>query len=282
MIFRDRSDGRRLRLPAFNAIFPYLMKGRNASAVYFARDLDVENAVRYVHRRNAELGQTRLNLFGIILAAAARTIAEKPELNRFVKGHAVYQRKELSLSFVVKKRLTEDSREANAKIRFLPGDTILEAMDRINAAIDFARGDKPGADDKEVELVHRIPFGKAAVTGIFRILDFLNIAPRSMIATDPLFTSAYFANLGSIGLDAPFHHLYEWGSASLFVVVGRTFQKEVKHVDGSVSKRLHLSMKATVDERISEGIYFAHAASLFQKYVLHPELLELRSEGVKS
>jgi hypothetical protein len=33
-------------------------------------------------------------------------------------------------------------------------------------------------------------------------------------------------------------------------------------------------MRATVDERISEAIYFAHAASLFQRYLLHPELLE--------
>ncbi|MEI6874794.1 MAG: hypothetical protein WCL50_06650 [Spirochaetota bacterium] len=274
MLFKDRSDGKRLSLPAFNALIPYLLRGRNASAVYFARDLDVENAVRYVHRRNAELGSNRLNLFGLILTAAARTLVEKPDLNRFIKGRAVYQRRDISLSFIVKKRLTEEAHEANAKITFKPGDSILEAMDRINAAIEFARGEQPGPDDREIEFAHRIPFGKAIVTGLFRLLDSLNIAPAGMIRNDPLFTSAYFANLGSIGLDAPFHHLYEWGSASFFVVVGRTFQKEVRQGEGGPARRLHLSVKITVDERISEGIYFAHAASLFQKYIQHPELLE--------
>jgi hypothetical protein len=33
-------------------------------------------------------------------------------------------------------------------------------------------------------------------------------------------------------------------------------------------------VKFTVDERIAEGIYFAHAAALFQKLIAKPELLE--------
>lgn len=274
MLFRDRSDGKRLRLPAFNAILPYLMKGRNASAVYFGRDIEVENAMRYVHRRNAAGGNNRFSLFGILLAAGARTVMEKPQLNRFIKGRAVYQHRELSFSFVVKKRLTEAAGESIAKVRFEPGDTVETMMDRINEAIELARGDSKKADDREIELAHRIPFGKAAITKGFRLLDDLNIAPISMLRADPLYTSVFFANLGSIGLDAPFHHLYEWGTASLFVVVGRTFQKEVRLGDGSLARRTHIGMKATVDERISEGIYFAHAASLFQRYVQKPELLE--------
>ena len=274
MLFKDRPDGKRLRLPAFNALMPYLLRGRNASAVYFGRDVDVENAVKYVHRKNAEFGSNRFNLFGLILAAAARTIAEKPDLNRFIKGNAIYQRNELSLSFIVKKRLTEEAKETNAKIAFLATDTIEEAMDRINAEIEFAKGDEPGADDKLIEVLHGIPFGKALATKVLRVLDWLNITPASMIRTDPLYTSAYFANLGSLGLDAPFHHLYEWGTASMFCVIGRSFQREIKNRDGSFSKRTHIGIKVTVDERISEGIYFAHAAALFMRFIEKPELLE--------
>jgi len=274
MLFKDRADGRRLRLPAFNSLMPYLMRGRNASAVYFARDLDVENAIRYVHRKNAESGTNRYTLFGLILAAAARTIAEKPDLNRFVRSNAVYQRKTITLSFVVKKRLSEEARESMAKVAFGPSDTIEEALERINSAIEFAKGDEPGPDDRLIEFIHPLPFGKALVSGALRVLDFLNLTPASMIRTDPLYTSAFFANLGSLGLDAPFHHLYEWGTASMFVVIGRTFQKEVRGSDGGSVRRTHIGLKATVDERISEGIYFAHAAALFQRYVTKPELLE--------
>jgi hypothetical protein len=95
-----------------------------------------------------------------------------------------------------------------------------------------------------------------------------------MIDGDPLFASAYFANLGSLGLDAPFHHAYEWGTASLFVVLGRMFQKEAPGTEGGAARRHYINVKITADERISEGIYFAHAAALFQRLILRPEILE--------
>jgi hypothetical protein len=100
-----------------------------------------------------------------------------------------------------------------------------------------------------------------------------------MVAADPLFTSVYVANLGSIGLDSPYHHLYEWGTASLFMVVGRVFQKEARKSGngrlGAPELKHFVNIKFTVDERIAEGIYFAHAAALFQRLVAKPESLEL-------
>lgn len=275
MLFIDRPDGRRVRgISPFNAIMPFLMRGRNESAVYFAKDIDVENAVRYVHRKNAEFGENRFSLFGLIMVAMLRTFAEKPRLNRFVSGRTIYQRNHIAFSFIVKKRLTEEAAEANAKVFFDPADTSFSAMDRINAAIEKARGEELGPDDREIVTAHRIPFGKAVASGLFRLLDRFNIAPASMITSDPLFASAYFANLGSIGLDTPYHHLYEWGTASVFIVLGRMFQKEVVRNDKPPMRHHFITLKVTVDERVAEGIYFAHAASLFQRLISHPELLE--------
>ncbi|MGO8693836.1 MAG: hypothetical protein ACLQMF_09220 [Rectinemataceae bacterium] len=275
MLFIDRSDGRRVRdLPGINAIMPYLMRARNESAVYFAKDIDVENAMRYVHRRNAEEGGSRFSLFGLILAAAVRTLALKPRMNRFVHRRGVYQHKDLTLSFIVKKKLTEEAAESNAKIFFERGDTLSEAIERIDRGIEAARSNELGADDREVEMAHRIPFGKAVATGVFRLLDRFNMAPAGMIRTDPLYTSIYFANLGSIGLDTPFHHLYEWGTASTFVVMGRMFQKDIARSDGSITRHHFINFKVSLDERIGDGIYFAHAAALFQRFIVHPELLD--------
>jgi pyruvate/2-oxoglutarate dehydrogenase complex dihydrolipoamide acyltransferase (E2) component len=275
MIFIDRFDGRRVRdLPAFNAAIPYLMRRRNESVVYFAKDIDVENAMRFVKQKNAQAGESRYSLFGILLAAAARTLALKPRMNRFIHGRAYYQRNEISISFIVKKKLTEEAAETNAKVRLRPEDSLVEAMASINAVIEKARSDEPGPDDREVEIIHRIPGGKFLFTKIFRILDRLNLAPGWMLRNDPLYTSIYFANLGSIGLDTPFHHLYEWGTASLFVVMGRMFQKDVRRPDGSVARRHFVNLKVSIDERIGEGLYFAHAAALFQRLVAHPEQLE--------
>jgi hypothetical protein len=289
MLFYDRSDGERVRdLRAFNAILPYVLRRRSEAAVFFSKDIEVEAAMAYVRRRNAEPSQEteaetgspslrsaeRFSLFGLLIAAAARTIALKPRLNRFVHARAIYQRRDIWVSFIVKKALTEAATEGHAKVRLLPVDDIATIAERINGGIEAARSGAPGPDDREFALAHRLPFGKVAITRLFRILDRFNVAPARMIRADPLFTSVYVANLGSIGLDTPYHNLYEWGSASVFMVVGRIFQKETRRPSGAIELRHCVNVKFTVDERIAEGIYFAHAIALFQRLVSKPEALE--------
>jgi hypothetical protein len=307
MLFYDRSDGRRVRgLPAFNAILPYVMRKRNEASVLFSKDIDVEAAMAYARRKNSEPSVTdevrrsasgpataataavaaasaaaagddatrdRYSLFGVLIAAAVRTIALKPRLNRFVHRRGFYQRKGISVSFIVKKNLTEEAAEGTVKIRFDGQETIDSAMEKIRAGIEAARSGEPRPDDREYGLAHRIPFGKAVLTGAFKALDRFNIAPGRMIDADPLYTSVYIANLGSIGLDTPYHDLYEWGTASIFMVVGRIFQKETRRSGGEL--RHFVNIKCTVDERIAEGIYYAHAVALFQRLVDKPESLEL-------
>ncbi len=275
MVFIDRADGRRIRDPGpFHAILPFLMPGKNQSAVYFAKDIDVDAAVRYVHRRNAESGERRFSLFGIILTAAAQTFILRPKLNRFVHGRHLYERKDLSFSFIVKKRMTEDARESIAQVQFPPDLTADRAAEILEEAIAFARGDSLSPDEREQSILHRIPFGKGIVSRAFRLLDRFNIAPNFMLKADPLYASAFFANLGSLGLETPFHHLYEWGTASLFVVMGRLFQKETRGADGTLRKHSCVNIKVTLDERIADGLYFARAAALFQRLILHPERME--------
>jgi hypothetical protein len=288
MLFYDRSDGKRVRaLRSFDAILPYVIRKRNEAAVLFSKDVDVEAAMAYARSKNAEASvfsaapgtpkttqeRERYSLFGILVAAVVRTIALKPRLNRFVHHRGIYQRSAIAVSFIVKKSFTEVASEGHAKIRLRPEDGIAEVMEKISLGIETARSGESSPDDREYGLAHRLPFGKAIITAIFRLLDRFNIAPPSMVEADPLFTSVYIANLGSIGLDTPYHHLYEWGSASVFMVVGRIFQKETRRGVGT-ELRHYVNVKFTIDERIAEGIYFAHAMALFQKLVAKPELLE--------
>jgi hypothetical protein len=290
MLFVDRPDGRRVHgRPALSAIMPYLMRKRNESTVYFEKDIDIEEALRYVKRRNQETGSSRYSLFGLVMAAGLRTIMEKPSLNRFVHRRALYDRRELCFSFIVKKQLSESAAESSAKVFFEPGDSLDKAMERIEATIARARGEEPGPEDREIRFAHRIPGGKALITFLFRLLDRWNLAPAFMIRNDPLFATAWFANLGSLGLDAPYHHLYEWGTASIFVAMGRIEEREAGRGEGArpasgrpsagraepgQARRRFVTLKITVDERISEGIVFAHAAARFRRFLEKPELLE--------
>jgi len=91
---------------------------------------------------------------------------------------------------------------------------------------------------------------------------------------DPLYSSIYVANLGSLGLNAPYHHLYEWGNTSIFLVIGKMFSKELWHGGTRVRQR-YLELRLTIDERIADGYIFAAAASAFYRMLSNPELLEL-------
>jgi len=290
MIFYDRPDGKKIKQPhAMNALMPYMMRGRNESAVYYEKDIDMENALRYIRQKNSELASSsqlskaeyRYSLFGLVLAAAVRTVSLRPELNRFIHKRGLYQRNHIAISFIVKQKMTEEAPEANAKVFFEPADTLDSVTEKINAAIRHAREYGEGGDGEKIaKLAHSIPGGKALIMTLYRFLDRFNIAPWALIKTDPLYSTAYFANLGSIGLDTPYHHLYEWGNASIFVVLGKLFQKETRQ--GSSSAHHHyINFKVTLDERISDGLYFARSAALFARFFSHPELLELPIDEVR-
>ncbi len=279
MLFFDRPDGRRVRgLDAVKAVLPYVLRRRSESSVFFSRDIDVEEALAYLRAKSAESGGERYSLFGVLIAAAVRTIALKPRLNRFVHRRAVYDREGIWVSFIVKRSLTEDSSEANAKILFDPRDGLESATAKINAGIEAARSGDADRAGRMYRFYHSLPFGKALASLSMRVLDRFNIASRRMLDADPLYASVYFANLGSIGLDPPYHQLYDWGTASVFMVVGRVFQKEAPGRPGETGRvpprRHYVTVKFTVDERIADGLYFAHAVSLFQKLVSRPESLE--------
>ena len=274
MLLRDRCDGTLIRdLDPFQKAVPYLMPTRIGATVYFQEDIDVEAALALAQRINAAAGNRRIRLFHLFMAAAVRVLAEKPRLNRFLIGKRFYQRNHIALSFIVKKRITEDARETNAKIVFDPSDTLDRVAERIDAAVAAARTDHLGSDEKELFLLSRIPGGLAVASALFRFLDRLNLAPPAMIRSDPLYTSMYVANLASLNLAAPFHHLFDWGTASLFLVIGKLERKRVRREDGGKEERRIVTIKLSLDERISEGVYYAHAIDLFKRLLQNPEAL---------
>lgn len=273
---KKRYDGTLLKkLPPFRAINPFVMRGRNESAIYYTQLIDIESTHAFLKEQNrGKPRDKRFTLFHIMLCAVSRTLARRPQLNRFVSGQRIYQRNRIQLSFIVKKDISDDGQETNAKITFSPEDTLESARRRINTHIEAARRAEGNASDHEIGFVTKLP--RILINGLvegWRFLDHYGIAPKKMIELDPLYTSIYVANLGSVGLDAPFHHLYEWGNASIFMVIGRPKRHPIPVGNGHFESRLSIEMKYTIDDRISEGVYAARALRLFKEYVQNPAAL---------
>lgn len=284
MLVLDRCDGTRIKtLNPFQKVIPYIMTTRNGSAIYFSEDIDIEPALHLVKKLNMAEQTTKYTLFSVVLTAIVRVLEEKPHLNRFVMGKHVYQRKYMATSFIVKKALTEDARETDAKVYYEAGETLASVADKVQKAIAAAQSETLSPDEKEMYFLSSIPGAYRLATGLFRFLEHFNLAPPSMIRSDPLYTSVYVANLASLNLPAPYHHLYEWGNASVFVVMGKIDRRQITRKDGIIQQRRFMNFKITLDERISEGLYFARAIDLFRRYMANPAVLQNPSgkkEGV--
>jgi len=277
----NRPDGTYLKkLHPFRVMIPYLMRTRTESILFYPAQLDLTKTLPYLKKINKKRSDDdQVTLFHIIMNAAVRALAMKPQLNRYVSGNRFYQRNRLSFNFVVKKELNEKGEEVNKKVNFEYDETIDSIVPKCKSEIKDARSDSQSQDEKEMNLVVKLPrFMIMFIMWVFRKLDYYNMAPKSMIVADPLMCSCFVASLGSLGLDSLYHHMFEWGTNSVFLLIGKIKKVPVVDDKDRVVVREVVEVTFSLDDRVSEAVYFKNALDLFQKFVENPELLEKKPE----
>ena len=105
-------------------------------------------------------------------------------------------------------------------------------------------------------------------------LDIHGWIPASIIETDPYYTTCVISNLGSIKLNCGYHHLTNWGTCSVFCIIGEKSKRPVYHEDGTIEMREMLDLGLTIDERLADGYYYSKTIRLLKKLLENPELLE--------
>jgi hypothetical protein len=117
--------------------------------------------------------------------------------------------------------------------------------------------------DRELGLLLRLPGPlRRAAFGVERTADAWGLLPRSFIEPDPMFASMFVANLGIVGLEAAYHHLYEYGTIGSFCALGR--------YQADAAGRPWTTVRFTLDERIADGLYGARSLALFRSLVEDP------------
>jgi len=256
-------DGRRVKVHPYRRMMGFLLRGRNESVVYFEQRLDLTRTQPWLEQRGARL-------FHLILHAMALTLHDRERMNRFTVGRRHYQRNGVFLSFAAKKSMSDDAPLATVKRRFDKEETFDALVTSLSGDISEAKSDKPSHIDKELNILLKLPgFLLALLIGLLKRLYAWGLAPRSLVDTDPMYTSAFVANLGSIKLDAAYHHLYEHGNCPLFCVIG-TVQEVPAVVDGKLVAKPILTMRYSFDERVEDGLYAARTLKLFADRVEDP------------
>src|SRR5438132_12975230 len=121
---------------------------------------------------------------------------------------------------------------------------------RLHAAVGEGRSGRASATDREINLFLRLPAPVRRLgVRLVRRLDAWGLLPASFSADDPLYASAFVANLGSVGLDAAYDHLFEYGTIPIFVTIGRLQLAPVVLDDGSVGSREAFTLRCNCDRR---------------------------------
>ena len=273
----DRFDATLVRnLDPLHWFMPYIYPNRADNEAFIREEFDLTNLNAFLEKKNEGLDKAhRYTIFHAVSAAIVKAVTLRPQMNRFIQGRRLYQRDELSLGFVVKKQFRDNADEGLAFIKF-PEDTTIDSLhERIMAEIHECRSDKLDNSTKGMEMFTHLPrwLMRIAIFILHR-LDFYGKVPYDLIKADPNYASVFLTNLGSIKLNAGYHHLNNWGTTSVFVVIGEKARKPVFREDGTFEMRTMLDVGITLDERIADGYYYAKTVRLLKKLIENPELLD--------
>ncbi len=279
--FGDRYDGYKVyeQDPLFYLV-PYIMRSRLDSQVFFEEQIDVSHFRKFILEHKEDM--PNLSTYHIISAAAIRTIIEKPRLNRFVSGHKIYDRSYIRASLTAKKSMSENADEVLVMPEFEEDVTLYDVVQRFNESLDEARAEADSENDtaKTVKILNLLPgFLIKFVVWALRNLDAIGKMPKIINRISPFHSSLFITNVGSIALNSIYHHLYEFGTTSVFLAIGKKEHVNKLQSDGSVDTKVVISTKFVLDERICDGYYFSTAIKHFRRLIKNPELLLVPAKG---
>ena len=275
--FGDRRDATLLRdTDALHFIMGIIYPNRADNEAYIAERVNLEPIKAYLAKKNVEGIPFKYTFFHVILTALVKTVTLRPKLNRFYANENYYQRNKVTAGFVIKKEFSDGSEEAMALLEARPDATIDTIHEEIRQRVQATRNEqKMNTTDNSMDILNKLPrfLSKTAIRFI-RFLDRHGWCPDFLIGDDPNYSSVFLSNLGSIRLRSGYHHLTNWGTSSLFCIIGEKKWTPLYDQNGLVEMRETVDLGLTVDERIADGYYYSKSIRLFKYLLEHPELLE--------
>ncbi|MBQ2806515.1 MAG: hypothetical protein IJF08_05645 [Clostridia bacterium] len=286
--FGDRKDGRLVRtLYPMNKFMPFIMRTRNDACNQFADSIDMTETDPYI-RSKIKQGMVHFSFLHVFLAAYVRTVAKRPEVNRFVSGNRIYARNNIVVNMTIKTTMSADSPDTCIKVYFEPTDTIDQVYEKFNAAVQAVKdeseqkADGESAFDKTARVLSGLPrFVLLRVIDLLTWMDNHRILPQALIGVSPFHGSLFVTSMGSLGIRPIYHHLYNFGNLPIFVSYGNKRMELTLDDEGNVHKKRMIDLKVVTDERICDGYIYASAFKTIRNLLEHPKVLEQSPEMVK-
>lgn len=244
--------------------------------------IDLITEIEKFVREHAATDIPGLKTYHVVIAAMIRLISQRPYLNRFVMGSKIYARNHISISMALKRSMSDDSETTTIKPIFKHDDILKDVVEKFNEAVEANKKVvKENQTDFVAKLIGNLPgiFVKFVV-GTLANLDKVGLMPKVINKVSPFHTSLFITNLGSIGINPIYHHIYEFGTTSVFVALGKKYTEREIDEEGNVVRRRYVDLKVVADERICDGYYYALSMRMLAKIFRNPEVLLKKPESV--
>lgn len=260
-------------------ITPHMVPDRCDNEAVLTELFDMTAVEAYLAKKNADGPEFKYTFFHVICAAIAKVLVLRPRMNRFYAGRRLYDRNDILFAFVVKKKFEDNGAEALAIIK-VDKDGEVSPVEQLHGKVkdivySVRKENKTEGTTEKMGILTKLPRGLLRfVMSFLNWLDYHGKYPAALMKDDPYFASVFVSNLGSIKMHANYHHLVNWGTNSIFVVIGEKKLTPFFQPDGSVQMRDALELGLTIDERIADGVYFAKSIHLLRRLLSQPELLD--------
>ncbi len=282
-MFGRRQDGRRLKLSdPIVGLTPYIMPRRDDSQVMVTQYIDCDTLTAFI-RAQRDAGN-QISYMDLIVAAYVRTVAKYPELNRFIMNKKLYARNHIAVSLAVLKSMEGDTiQETTIKVKLPPEATLMDVHNLFAASIEENR--KPvtsNLTDKVARTLLGTPGLATFIVALARFLDRYGIMPGLILKASPFHTSMFITNMASIGMPSVYHHIYNFGTTSVFIGMGRIERHAEPAPGGAVHFRRMIPLGVVIDERIACGAAYGRAFSYLRELLADPAKLLVPPEKVNA
>lgn len=277
----DRYDGWRVRkVDAVFSVIPYFLRTRMDAQNYFEERISIDHIEKFIKDHKDDIPD--LSIMHIIMASLVRLISQRPHLNRFVMWNKIFARNHLSFSIAVKRSLSDEGEETLIKPHFQPTDTLQDIVRKTRQ--EQEENQKVGQQNSS-DLISKIlgmlpDLSMRIVVWMLLWLDKVGLMPKFIEKASPWHCSVFLTNIGSIGVESIYHHLYEFGTCSMFVAMGKKSRRHNLNKHGELVAAKTILLKFVLDERICDGFYYASSMRILSKILNNPELLLLSPESV--
>ena len=274
-----RKDARRIKdINGMSQILLDLKPNRCDSDVFIKQKMDVTELVNYVEKLKKK-GNKDITYFHAFVTAIAKTIYNRPKLNRFIANRHVYEHNDVVISFVAKVSFDDKSEEIMVMVPILEEDTIYTIGEKIKQKVAAYRNKsakREGANDA-IQILGKMPnIIRVPLVGIFKWCDKNGILPASLVKDNLYYSSMIVSNLGSIKCGAIYHNITDFGTCSSLTTMGEIKDEEVI-INGKKVVRKMCEFGINFDERVADGYYFAKSVKMLQHILDNPKMLEERA-----